>query len=81
MTTIVAQQVALDNALVQDWQKRFTLNMEVFIEIFQICPKLPNQEFDALPSDEEIVSFIKELGHKGDIKSVSDAVVNHMHQP
>ncbi|GJX54157.1 hypothetical protein Tco_0282526 [Tanacetum coccineum] len=62
-------------------KKRFTLNMEVFREIFQICPKLSNQEFDALPSDEEIVSFIKELGHKGDIKSVSDAVVDHMHQP
>ncbi|GJS69836.1 putative reverse transcriptase domain-containing protein [Tanacetum coccineum] len=62
-------------------KKRFTLNMEVFREIFQICLKLPNQEFDALPSYEEIVSFIKELGHKGDIKSVSDAVVDHMHQP
>ncbi|GJV50049.1 hypothetical protein Tco_1440261 [Tanacetum coccineum] len=55
--------------------------MKVFREIFQICPKLPNQEFDALPSNEEIVSFIKELGHKGDIKSVSDAVVDHMYQP
>ncbi|GKB94323.1 hypothetical protein Tco_0980460 [Tanacetum coccineum] len=50
-------------------------------EIFQICPRLLNQEFDELLSDEEIVSFIKELGHKGDIKSVSDAVVDHMFQP
>ncbi|GJV52889.1 hypothetical protein Tco_1448630 [Tanacetum coccineum] len=62
-------------------KKMFTLNMEVFREIFQICPKLPNQEFDALPSDEEIVSFIKELGHKGDIKYVFDVVVDHMYQP
>ncbi|GKC37918.1 hypothetical protein Tco_1050302, partial [Tanacetum coccineum] len=62
-------------------KKRFTLNMEVFREIFQICPKLPNQEFDALPSDEEIVTFIKELGHKGDIKYVFDVVVDHMYQP
>nr|GEW47713.1 uncharacterized mitochondrial protein AtMg00810-like [Tanacetum cinerariifolium] len=31
---------------------------------------LPNQEFDEPPSDEEIVSFIKELGYKGDIGSV-----------
>ncbi|GJZ31985.1 hypothetical protein Tco_0577032 [Tanacetum coccineum] len=46
-----------------------------------ICPKLLNQEFNALPSDEEIVSFIKELGHKGDIKSVYNAVVDHMYQP
>ncbi|GJY61632.1 hypothetical protein Tco_0462289 [Tanacetum coccineum] len=62
-------------------KKRFTLNMEVFKEIFQICPKLLNQEFDALPSDEEIVSFIKELGHKGDIKSITEVVVDHMYQP
>ncbi|GJZ51457.1 hypothetical protein Tco_0605972 [Tanacetum coccineum] len=46
--------------------------MEVFREIFQICPRLPNQDFDEHPSDEEIVSFIKELGHKGNIKSITD---------
>nr|GEW40671.1 hypothetical protein [Tanacetum cinerariifolium] len=40
-------------------------------EIFQICPRLLTQEFDVLPSDKEIVSFIKELGHKGDIKSTT----------
>ncbi|GJV87192.1 hypothetical protein Tco_1531130 [Tanacetum coccineum] len=33
-------------------KKRFILNMEVFREIFQICPRLPNQDFDELPSDE-----------------------------
>ncbi|GKA31913.1 hypothetical protein Tco_0718280 [Tanacetum coccineum] len=54
--------------------------MHHFCEIFLIFPKLPNQEFDALTSDEEIISFIKDLGHKGDIKFVSDAVVDHMHQ-
>ncbi|GJZ95877.1 hypothetical protein Tco_0668211 [Tanacetum coccineum] len=53
-------------------KKRFTLNVEVFREIFQISPKLPNQEFDALPLDEEIISLIKELGHKGDIKSITE---------
>ncbi|GJU59770.1 retrovirus-related pol polyprotein from transposon TNT 1-94 [Tanacetum coccineum] len=38
-------------------------------------------KFDAPPSDEEIVSFIKELGHKGDVKSVTNVVVDQMHQP
>nr|GEW72585.1 hypothetical protein [Tanacetum cinerariifolium] len=42
-------------------KKRFSLSMEVFREIFQICPNLPYQEFDALPSDEEIVSSSKNL--------------------
>ncbi|GJQ95583.1 hypothetical protein Tco_0006722 [Tanacetum coccineum] len=62
-------------------KKMFTLNMEVFKEIFQICSRLPNQEFVELPSDEEIVSFIKELGHKGDIKSITELVVDQMYQP
>ncbi|GJR23977.1 hypothetical protein Tco_0972504, partial [Tanacetum coccineum] len=62
-------------------KKRCTLNMEVFREISQICPRLLNQDFDELPSDEEIVSFIKELSHKGYIKSITEVVVDHMYQP
>ncbi|GJX99676.1 hypothetical protein Tco_0356695 [Tanacetum coccineum] len=31
--------------------------------------------------DEETVSFIKELGHKGDIKSITEVVVDEMYQP
>ncbi|GKD22649.1 hypothetical protein Tco_1224352 [Tanacetum coccineum] len=59
-------------------KKRYKIDMEVFREFFQICPRLPNQEIDKLSSDEEIISFIKELGHKGDIKSIT--VVDHMYQ-
>ncbi|GKC28993.1 hypothetical protein Tco_1036287, partial [Tanacetum coccineum] len=42
-----------------------------------ILYRLLNQDFDELPSNEEIVSFIKELGHKGDIKSITEVVVDH----
>ncbi|GKB64281.1 ribonuclease H-like domain-containing protein [Tanacetum coccineum] len=62
-------------------KKRNRIDMEVFREILQICLRLPNQEFDVLPLDEEIVSFIKELGHKGDIKSIIEVVVDQMYQP
>ncbi|GJU58433.1 hypothetical protein Tco_1236199 [Tanacetum coccineum] len=62
-------------------KKMYTLNLEVFREVLQIYPRLPNHEFEAPPSDEEIVTFIKELGHKGDIKSVTEVVVDQMHQP
>ncbi|GJR50630.1 hypothetical protein Tco_1401151 [Tanacetum coccineum] len=68
-------------------KKTCRIDMEVFCktmylrEIFQICPRLLNQDFDELPSDEEIVSFIKELGHKGDIKSITEVVVDQMYQP
>ncbi|GJT75371.1 hypothetical protein Tco_1042096 [Tanacetum coccineum] len=59
MNPIVALQTALDNALVAPDDR---------VEI----GKLPNQEFDEPPSDEEIVSFVKELGYKGDIRSVTE---------
>ncbi|GJT44643.1 hypothetical protein Tco_0953358 [Tanacetum coccineum] len=36
-------------------KKKCTIDVEVFRDILQICPRLPNQEFDAPPSDEEIV--------------------------
>nr|GEX17233.1 retrovirus-related Pol polyprotein from transposon TNT 1-94 [Tanacetum cinerariifolium] len=34
--------------------------------------RLPTQEFDAVPSNEDIISFIKELGLRGDIKSITE---------
>nr|GEZ90900.1 RNA-directed DNA polymerase homolog [Tanacetum cinerariifolium] len=42
---------------------------------------LPNKEFDEPPLEEEILSFIKELGHPGEIKNITVMVVDHMHQP
>ncbi|GJT35983.1 hypothetical protein Tco_0718458 [Tanacetum coccineum] len=62
-------------------KKKYTIDVEVFHDILLICPRLPNQEFDAPPSDEEIVTFIKQLGHKSDIKFVADVVIDQMHQP
>ncbi|GJY70794.1 retrovirus-related pol polyprotein from transposon TNT 1-94 [Tanacetum coccineum] len=46
-----------------DKRKRFKLNLEVFRDIFKICPRVQGQDFDALPTDEEIVSFLRDLGH------------------
>ncbi|GKA73591.1 hypothetical protein Tco_0779893 [Tanacetum coccineum] len=45
-------------------KKQCIIDVEVFCDILQICPRLPNQEFDTPPSDEEIATFIKELEHK-----------------
>ncbi|GJW61004.1 hypothetical protein Tco_0110339 [Tanacetum coccineum] len=50
-------------------------------EILQICPRLPNQEFEEPPSKQEILSFTKELGHTRKIKNITAVVVDHMHQP
>ncbi|GKD07744.1 hypothetical protein Tco_1187429 [Tanacetum coccineum] len=50
-----------------DKRKRFKLNLEIFRDIFKICPRVQGQDFDALPTDEEIVSFLRDLGHIGEI--------------
>ncbi|GJU21006.1 hypothetical protein Tco_1154348 [Tanacetum coccineum] len=59
-------------------KKSYIIDMEVFREIFQICPRISNKDFDELPSDDESVSFIKELRHKGDNKSVTEVVVDQI---
>ncbi|GJY91636.1 hypothetical protein Tco_0507418 [Tanacetum coccineum] len=59
-----------------DKKKKFYLNLETFR-----FPRVHGQDFDELPTDEVIVSFFKELGHTGEIKSITDVVVDQMHQP
>ncbi|GKB82311.1 retrovirus-related pol polyprotein from transposon TNT 1-94 [Tanacetum coccineum] len=53
-----------------------------FLITTKICPKLLDQPFDIPPfTDEEIVSFIYEFGYTGNIETLSELVVDHMHQP
>nr|GFC80904.1 hypothetical protein [Tanacetum cinerariifolium] len=67
---------------IKDGQKEeIKLNLKIFRDIFKICPRVKGQDFDALPTDEEILSFLRELGHSGEINSLNDVVVGHMHQP
>ncbi|GJU90945.1 hypothetical protein Tco_1303368 [Tanacetum coccineum] len=51
-----------------DKKKKFDLNLEIFRDIFHICPRVHGQNFDELPTDEDIMAFFKELGHTMEIK-------------
>ncbi|GJW29056.1 hypothetical protein Tco_0045931 [Tanacetum coccineum] len=74
-------QVVLDALALSPLYPAFLITDEV-PKIYMQYPRLPNQEVvEPLSSDEEIVSFIKELGYKGDIKSITEVVTDHMHQP
>ncbi|GKD19810.1 hypothetical protein Tco_1208968 [Tanacetum coccineum] len=64
-----------------DKKKKFSFNLETFRDIFQIYLRVHGQDFDEVPTDEVIMSFFKELGHTGEIKSITDVVVDQMHQP
>nr|GEX05211.1 hypothetical protein [Tanacetum cinerariifolium] len=58
--------------------KTFKIGVEIFREILQMCPKIPNQRFDESPSHEEIVTIIKEIGYKGDLKSITKMLTDHI---
>nr|GEU78517.1 integrase, catalytic region, zinc finger, CCHC-type, peptidase aspartic, catalytic [Tanacetum cinerariifolium] len=45
---------------------------EIYIEMLQISPRTPNQQFDELPFEEEILVLLRELGHSGEIKMITD---------
>nr|GEW45406.1 hypothetical protein [Tanacetum cinerariifolium] len=46
-------------------KKKLRVDTEVFRQILQICPRIHNQDFIAPPSEEELVTFIQELGYFG----------------
>nr|GFC05323.1 hypothetical protein [Tanacetum cinerariifolium] len=65
MDTTKAEQIALDDALVAPANR---------LKIGK-C-----QRFEDPPFEEEIISFIRDLGHTREIKVLTDVSVNYMHQ-
>nr|GEW05956.1 hypothetical protein [Tanacetum cinerariifolium] len=61
--------------------KKHIVNLEYFREMLQICPKLPNQQFEEPPFEEAILTFLRDLGHSREIKLITDINVNKLHQP
>nr|GFB63365.1 hypothetical protein [Tanacetum cinerariifolium] len=52
--------------------KKRIVNLEYFREMLQIYPRIPNQQFDELPFEEEIIAFLRELGHIGEIVIITN---------
>nr|GFA08553.1 hypothetical protein [Tanacetum cinerariifolium] len=61
--------------------KKRIVNLEYFREMLHICPRIPNQTFDELSFEEEILAFLRYLGHSGEIKNITDININKLHQP
>ncbi|GJS77143.1 hypothetical protein Tco_0727024 [Tanacetum coccineum] len=59
--------------------KSHTVNVDNFRDMLKICPKLPGQKFKEPLLEEDILSFVRDLRHTGEIKFLSDVNVNHMH--
>ncbi|GJU86610.1 hypothetical protein Tco_1294156 [Tanacetum coccineum] len=79
-------QVALDVLSLTPFYQAFLISTSVpTIYMHEswatICPNLPSQKFVDPLFEEEILSFIRTLGHSRDIKSLSDVKVDTLHQP
>nr|GFB60589.1 hypothetical protein [Tanacetum cinerariifolium] len=61
--------------------KKGVLDLEAFREMLHISPRIPNQSFVELPSKEEILDFLRFLGHSHEIRYLTDVNVNKLYQP
>ncbi|GKE01841.1 hypothetical protein Tco_1389824 [Tanacetum coccineum] len=55
-------------------KKKVSLDVEILREFIQFCPKILRQKFEDLPLEDDILSFIRDLGHSGDIIYLSDSI-------
>ncbi|GJV96215.1 hypothetical protein Tco_1547792 [Tanacetum coccineum] len=62
-------------------KKKCRVDTKVFHEILHISLILPNQELVGLSSEDDLVSFIKELGYSGKCNMLSAIHTDQMHQP
>ncbi|GJW76897.1 hypothetical protein Tco_0138579 [Tanacetum coccineum] len=79
-------QVALDALSLTTCYPALLITAEVPViymhqDILNICLRIQDQEFDEPPTEEEALSFIHKLGHSGEIKYITDVIVDHLHQP
>ncbi|GKA42864.1 hypothetical protein Tco_0735524 [Tanacetum coccineum] len=79
-------QVVYDVLKLTPFYKAFQITVDVpkiymQEQMLQICPKLLDQQFEELPFEEEILTFLRDIGHSGEIKVITDVNVNKLHQP
>ncbi|GJR63352.1 retrovirus-related pol polyprotein from transposon TNT 1-94 [Tanacetum coccineum] len=71
-------QVVLDVLALTPCYSAFLITADVpevyMHQFWDTIHKVQGQNFDELPTDEDIVSFFKELGHTREIKSITDVV-------
>nr|GFA86238.1 hypothetical protein [Tanacetum cinerariifolium] len=53
--------------------KKSVLDLEAFREMLHTSPRIPNQPFADLPTKEEILDFLRFLGHSHDIRYLTNA--------
>nr|GFC38884.1 hypothetical protein [Tanacetum cinerariifolium] len=60
---------------------KHVLDLEAFREMLHVSPRIPGQSFAELPFEEDILEFLRFLGHSTQIKTLTDVNVNKLYQP
>nr|GFB25358.1 hypothetical protein [Tanacetum cinerariifolium] len=61
--------------------RKHVLDLEAFRDMLHISPRISGQTFAELPFKEEILEFLRFLGHSTHIKTLTDVNVNKLYQP
>nr|GEY86883.1 hypothetical protein [Tanacetum cinerariifolium] len=61
--------------------KKHIVNLESFRDMLHICPRVHGQSFDEPPFEEEILAFIRFLGHSVATRMLTDVNINKLYQP
>nr|GEY48148.1 hypothetical protein [Tanacetum cinerariifolium] len=61
--------------------KKCTVNAEVFMTILDICLRVKGEDFTNVLDDETALTFLIDLGYKGQLNMHTNMFVDHMHQP
>nr|GEX73876.1 hypothetical protein [Tanacetum cinerariifolium] len=61
--------------------RKHIVDLKAFREMLHINPRVPGQSFAELPFEDEILEFLRFLGHSAQIKTLTDVNVNKLFQP
>ncbi|GJZ02023.1 hypothetical protein Tco_0519984 [Tanacetum coccineum] len=61
--------------------KKCTINVEVFRTLLDICLRVEGVDFMDVPDDDTTLTFLIDLGYKGQLNRHTNMFVDHMHQP
>nr|GFA22608.1 hypothetical protein [Tanacetum cinerariifolium] len=61
--------------------RKHVLDLEAFREMLHISPRIPGQSFAEFPFEEDILEFLRFLGHNTQIKTLTDVHINKLYQP
>nr|GFB59882.1 hypothetical protein [Tanacetum cinerariifolium] len=61
--------------------KKHIVDLESFREMLHTSPRVSGQSFAELPFEEEILEFLRFIGHSAQNKTLTDVNVNKLYQP